>query len=174
MTDHGASAEHVDHYDPMANKIGMWAFLFTEGLLFGVLFITFFVYLGENRHDFMAGSSELNRIIGGINTVVLLTSSLTMALAIAALQRGNRGQSLLLMAATIGFAGVFLVIKYFEWSHKIHLGIYPQSPQMLARPHGGQLFYGLYYTMTGLHGLHVIIGGVLITLAMAWVRRESP
>ena len=170
MSSHDAGA-HVEHYDPQANKIGMWTFLFTEGLLFGVLFITFFVYLGMNRWDFMACSSELNRVIGGINTLVLLTSSLTMALSIGALQRGKQGLSLGFMVATIAFAGVFLVIKYFEWSHKIHIGIYPRSEVLTARTHGAQLFYGLYYVMTGLHGLRVIIGAALIAIAMVFVKK---
>ncbi len=173
MANHSAEMhEHAEHghYDPMANKIGMWTFLFTEALLFGALFIAFFVYLSTNTGDFLDCSSELNRIMGAINTVVLLTSSLTMALAIAALQRGNKRLSLNLMLMTLVFAAVFLIIKYFEWSHKIHLGIYPKSELMVNRAQGDQLFYGLYYTMTGLHGLHVAIGAVLILIAMRKVQ----
>ena len=172
-TGDAAAVEHVEHYDPLANKIGMWAFLFTEALLFGSLFICFFVYLELNRFEFMASSSELNRIMGGLNTVVLLTSSLTMALSIAALERGNKALSIKLMWLTIGFALVFLVIKYFEWTHKFHIGIYPRSPILMARAQGDQLFYGLYYVMTGLHAAHVIIGGVLILVSMRYVAKGT-
>lgn len=162
---------HTEHYDSSGNRIGMWVFLITELILFGILFLAFFVYLHQYRYEFTTCSSELNKLLGGANTVVLLTSSLTMALAIAAVQAGKSGLGIRWMVATLLFAAGFLVVKGFEWGAKFSHGIYPESPQMLLRPQGEQLYYGLYFTMTGLHALHVIIGGVLIVLVMRGVKR---
>lgn len=164
-------AAHEAHYDLMGNKIGMWVFLFTEGLLFGVLFLAFFVYLHEYRFDFLTSSNHLNKLIGGGNTLILLTSSLTMALSIAAMERENRALSIQMMGVTLLFALSFLAVKGFEWGDKFAHGIYPRSPEMLQRSEGEQLFYGLYFTMTGLHAVHVIIGSILILFAMRFVSR---
>ena len=160
---------HAPHYDPIGNKIGMWVFLFTEALLFGILFIAFFVYLNLYKYDFMTGSTELNKLLGALNTLILLTSSLTLALAVGAMQRDNKRLSLKLMGATLLFGLGFLIIKSFEWGAKFSHGIYPKSAAMAARPHGEQLFFGLYFTMTGLHAVHIIIGSVLILFAMRFV-----
>jgi cytochrome c oxidase subunit 3 len=165
------AAEHHEHYDPVAGKIGMWLFLFTEVLLFGALFIVFAMYLRIYRFEFLATSHHLNKIMGATNTVVLLTSSLTMALAIASLARAKKRRAFGLLWATIGFALTFLVIKAFEWGAKFSHGIYPGSEEMLTKPAGEQVFYGLYFTMTGLHALHVIIGAVLILFAMTFMAR---
>ncbi len=154
-----------EHYDPVANRIGMWLFLFTEVLLFGGMFIAYAVYLNLHRWDFQEASGHLDIVSGAVNTAILLTSSLTMAMAIAAMSRGKRGLSLGLLAATIAFAAGFMVIKAFEWGHKFHLDIFPNSATMLDKPRGEQVFYGLYFTMTGLHALHVIIGAVAILFA---------
>jgi len=160
--------EH-DHFDAVANKLGFWLFLFTEVFLFGMLFMVFAVYLAKFTADFRSSSAHLDVLMGGTNTLVLLTSSLTMALAIQAVQRGLKGRSILLMAITIAFAVTFCVIKYFEWTHKIHNGIYLTSPVLAEMNRGEQLFYGLYYTMTGFHALHVIVGSILIIIAMVLV-----
>ena len=160
---------HAGHFDPVAGKIGMWLFLFTEVLLFGILFIAYAVYLSLYRYDFQEVSHHLDKFAGAANTVILLTSSLTMALSIAALERSKRGVSLALMAATLVFAGAFLVIKSFEWGHKFELGIWPQSEVVREMPVGEQVAYGLYFTMTGLHALHVVIGGLVILVAMGFV-----
>jgi cytochrome c oxidase subunit 3 len=166
-------AAHADHHDPAASKIGMWLFLFTEVLLFGAMFIAYAVYLTLHRWDFQVGSAELDRLIGATNTVILLTSSLTMAASIGALERGRRNVSLGLLAVTLVFALAFLTIKSFEWGHKFEHGIYPKSAVMLAKPAGEQVFYGLYFTMTGLHALHVIVGSLAIiaVMALVWARR---
>ena len=169
MTQH----DHTQHYDSEGNRIGMWVFLITELILFGVLFIAFFVYLHMYRYEFATCSSELNRLIGGANTGILLTSSLTMALAIFAVQSNQRGKGIRWMVITLLFATGFLVVKAFEWRAKFSHGIYPESPEMLLRPQGEQLFYGLYFTMTGLHAVHVIIGAVLILFVMRGVRRKK-
>ncbi len=167
---------HAEHYDPVAGKIGMWLFLFTEVLLFGTLFIAYAVYLNEHRWYFQEGSHHLDKLIGATNTLILLTSSLTMALSIAALERGRKMRSLVLSSVTVLFALAFLVIKSFEWGDKFAHDIYPNSATMLAKPFGEQIFYGLYFTMTGLHALHVIIGGLVILLAMGlvWKGKVGP
>ncbi|GFM35422.1 cytochrome c oxidase subunit 3 [Desulfovibrio psychrotolerans] len=146
-------------------KLGMWLFLFTEVLLFGGLFLLYAAYLHKFPQEFHVSGKELNVVLGGINTVVLITSSWFMALSISALQQGHVGQSKKFLLLTLAMAAAFLVIKYFEWSAKIRLGIFPDSQVLLARPPGDVIFFGLYYLMTGLHGLHVIIGGGLLSFA---------
>ncbi len=160
-----------EHFDPVGNRLGMWLFLVTELLLFGTLFIIFAVYFRTFPFEYRHAAQGLDATIGGTNTVVLLTSSLTMVLAIVALQRGDKKRSLRLMGATLALASLFLVFKGFEWSHKFHLGLYPDSAVMLALPRGEIVFYGLYFTMTGLHALHVVIGMVVIVFAMVGVWR---
>jgi len=165
-----AAAAHAEHYDPVASKIGMWLFLFSEVLLFGTLFIVFAVYLTLHHFDFSAGSRQLDKLIGAVNTVILLTSSLTMALSIAAIQRSNRRLSVAMLTLTLLLGLAFLAIKSHEWHHKFQHDLYPQSATMLAKPYGLQVFYGLYYTMTGLHALHVIVGCGAIVSAMVLIR----
>ena len=165
--------QHAEHYDPTAGKIGMWLFLFTEVLLFGSLFLAFAVYLHDYRWDFQEVSRHLDWVAGGVNTVILLTSSLTMALSIAALERSKRGLSLALQVATILFACGFLVVKSFEWGHKFEMGLWPNSEAMRNLPVGEQVAYGLYFAMTGLHAFHVILGILVIMVAIGfvWARR---
>lgn len=158
----GARAAHGGHHDPVAGKIGMWLFLFTEVLLFGTLFIAYAVYLNEYRAAFSSCSRELHLALGATNTVILLTSSLFVALAIAALAQGRTALSVSWLALTLACAAAFLVIKYFEWSEKIHHGIYPGARALEDRPPGDALFYSLYYVMTGLHALHVLVGLAVI------------
>ena len=157
------AAEHV-HKDDIGTRMGVWLFLFTELLLFGGLFFLYSVYRFMHQADFHVAAKELNVFIGTLNTAILLTSSLTMALSITAIQRNNRKLSIFFQSITILFGIIFLVNKYFEWMTKIHHGIYPGSEDLLARGSGQILFFGLYFTMTGLHALHVIIGMVLIAI----------
>ncbi|GFM33822.1 cytochrome c oxidase subunit 3 family protein [Desulfovibrio subterraneus] len=152
-------------------KLGMWLFLFTEVLLFGGLFLLYAAYLHKFPAEFHLAGKELNVVLGGTNTVVLISSSWFMALAISALQQGRVDHCKKLMLLTLAMAMTFLVIKYFEWSAKIHHGIFPDSPELLARPAGEVVYFGLYYLMTGLHGLHVILGGGLITFAYVLIVR---
>jgi len=158
---------HNAHHDYAGSKLGMWLFLFTEVLLFGGLFLVYSVYRSMHPQEFHVAAAGLSTVLGTVNTVILLTSSLTMALSISALRRGNDRQSVLLQAATIVLGLVFLVNKYFEWSGHIHEGLYPNSPDLLSRSHGEILFYGLYYVMTGLHGIHVVAGLVFIGIILA-------
>jgi cytochrome c oxidase subunit 3 len=146
-----------EHRDFFGDKFGMWLFLFTEILLFGGLFLLYAVYLHRYPAEFHQGGQELSRVFGTVNTLVLITSSFTVALAVSALQQGRRALCQWLLAATIALAAAFMVNKYFEWSAKIAHGIYPGSPE-LARDGGTNIFFGLYYVMTGAHGLHVVVG----------------
>ncbi len=149
---------HTEHRDYTGAKLGMWLFLFTEVLLFGGMFLVYAEYRQVNTADFHEAGREMNVVIGAANTVILLTSSLTMALAISAIKKGLKNRSLALQAITILLGIAFLVNKYFEWSDHIRHGFYPDSPELLAKSHGEILFFGLYYVMTGIHALHVIIG----------------
>lgn len=158
----GAVVVHKHPSDFVGAKIGMWLFLFTEVLLFGGLFLLYGVYRARYTVDFHLAASELDTFIGTINTLLLLTSSLTAVLSIEALQRGRRKLSIWMIVITIIFGIGFMVNKYFEWSAKFHHGIYPGSEELLTHSQGEIIFYLLYYAMTGLHGLHVIIGmGIL-------------
>lgn len=166
------SSQHI-HRDDVGARMGMWLFLFTELLLFGGLFLVYTVYRHLYFEDFKIAAMELNTIIGTVNTIILLTSSLTMALSIAVLQKGKRKLSIIFLCLTNLLAIVFLVNKYYEWSAKIHHGIFPGSEHLLNLPKGQILFYGLYYIMTGLHALHIIIGLVFISIVLAFVIRGS-
>jgi len=151
-------------------KLGMWLFILSELLLFGGMFILYSAYRYKNPVDFHHASRELDVLLGTFNTIILLTSSLSMAASISALQRGQRRLSMVLLVVTMALGLLFLVDKGFEWGTKIEHGIYPNSPTLLARAKGEILFYGLYYVMTGLHGLHVLVGicilcGMLIFIA---------
>jgi cytochrome c oxidase subunit 3 len=161
------------HVDAKGSKIGMWLFLFTELLLFGGMFLLYAVYRAKNATDFHFASLNLDVSVGAVNTVILLTSSLTMVLSIGMLERRNRKASLALLLATIAMGLVFLVNKYFEWSHKIHLHIYPNSQELLGRTPGENLFYALYYFMTGLHGLHVIAGMIVLAVMATLIWPET-
>ena len=155
------AAAHV-HRDDVGARMGMWLFLFTELLLFGGMFFLYSVYRFINQEQFNIAAKELNTLVGTFNTIILLTSSLTMALAIGAIQRNNKSLSVFFQTLTILLAFGFLINKYFEWSIKFHHGIFPGSEILLNKPKGEILFFGLYYVMTGLHGLHVVIGIFLI------------
>jgi cytochrome c oxidase subunit III len=152
------------HRDDIGARMGMWLFLFTELLLFGGLFFIYSVYRFVNQEQFHIAAKELNTLVGTFNTIILLTSSLTMALSIGAIQRNNKSLSVFFQVLTILLAFGFLINKYFEWSVKFHHGLFPGSEILINKPKGEILFFGLYYVMTGLHGLHVIIGIVLISV----------
>ena len=161
------------HSDYTGSKMGMWFFLFTEMILFGGLFLLYSVYRTQNPDSFHAAARELDLILGTANTFILITSSLTMALSLSALQNGNRRASLFFLGMTVLLGGIFLVNKYVEWGTKIHHGIYPNAPSLLSRGHGEILFFGLYYVMTGLHGLHVLAGIVLLSFMFVPVVRGT-
>ncbi|MCC6484375.1 MAG: cytochrome c oxidase subunit 3 [Armatimonadetes bacterium] len=166
--------EGQHHFDYGASKMGMWLFLFTEFLLFGGLFISYAVYRFLSPGDFHNAAQNLNLSLGVVNTVVLLTSSLTIAMAVTALQKGSVRLSVGLICATIALAIVFLVIKYFEWSAKFQHGLYPGGAELGALTKGQQQYFNLYFVMTGLHGLHLVFGTVLLAIVGFIVARRSP
>lgn len=156
-----------EHYDPEASKIGMWLFIFTELLLFGVLFVIYAVYRYMNHSAFGMAAEELDVFVGAINTIILLISSMTIAMSTTALQKRNRNFTLLLLGITLVLGLVFLVNKYFEWGGKFGHGIFPGSQYLIDNFSQGEiLFFGLYFIMTGLHALHIIIGLILIVTVM--------
>ncbi len=158
--------------DDEASKLGMWLFLFTELLLFGGLFLVYSIYRYLNADAFLHASYNLNVIMGTVNTVVLLTSSWTVAMSVTAMQKGNINLSVKLIYATIFFALVFLVIKFFEWSAKIEHGLFPGMEHLNQLEPGSKLFFFLYYFMTGLHGLHVIVGGIILGFVLFAIRKK--
>lgn len=160
------------HRDEVGAKLGMWLFLFTELLLFGGMFLAYSVYRAKFPEPFHNAALELDRLVGTLNTLILLTSSLTVALSIAALQGGKRRLSLFFLAATIALGLLFLVNKYFEWGEKISHGIYPDSPTLAAFDKGEILYFGLYFTMTGLHALHVLVGLAVLGVMFYFIARR--
>jgi cytochrome c oxidase subunit 3 len=112
-------------------------------------------------------------VIGVVNTIILLTSSLTIAVSLSAIQKGDRKIAVLGLVTTIVFGITFLINKYIEWSGEIHHGLYPNSPVLAQHPQGDQIFFGLYYSMTGLHGLHVLAGLILLSVMLALVLKNK-
>jgi cytochrome c oxidase subunit 3 len=160
-TDHGSP---MIHRDDEGSRMGMWLFLFTEIILFGGLFAVYAVYRHMYPADFHTASSHLNLTLGAANTVVLLTSSLTVALSISAIQMGRPKQSLIFLGLTVLFAATFMVNKYFEWGAKIDHGLFPGTEHFYSLNKGESMFYYLYYFMTALHGLHIIVGTILLII----------
>jgi cytochrome c oxidase subunit 3 len=161
MSDIHSNNEQLDRE---AGKMGMWIFLFTEMFLFGGLFLVYAVFRTKYSADFHSAAAELNTFIGTLNTVFLLTSSMTVAMSITAIQKNNRNLALLLVFLTLILAALFMLNKYFEWSHKFEFRIFPGSPVLKTMGRGELLFFGLYYMMTGLHALHVFIGMILLSI----------
>ena len=133
-------------------KLGVWTFLATEVLLFGALFTAYTVFRMKYPELFRVEHAKLDRVLGAVNTVVLITSSFTVVLGVDAIKRGKARLFEACFGATILLAGVFLCVKYAEYSAKFHHGIYPRT----------NLFFSIYFMLTGLHGIHVLLGmGVL-------------
>ncbi len=159
--------------DDVSSKMGMWLFLFTELLLFGGLFLVYMIYRFVYHEAFLHASYDLNVWFGGVNTVVLLTSSMTVAMSITAMQKGNIKLSKSLLWLTIVAAGIFLVIKSVEWSAKFEHGLFPGMAHYSELPNGERLFFFLYFFMTGLHALHVIIGGIFLLLVIRGIQKQQ-
>ncbi len=168
MSSGGPQGTQAAHRDYIGAKIGMWLFLITEVLLFGGMFLLYSVYRSRFAADFHEAAAELDVVLGAANTIILLTSSLTIAMSITALQRGRARLSAALQGATVIMGLVFLINKYFEWSAKFDHGLYIGSEHLDELGHGQTLFYSLYYVMTGLHGVHVLVGMVVITVVLAF------
>ncbi len=160
-------------------KLGMWLFLAQEVLFFGGLFVAYGVNRSWYPEAFSAGSQLLDRSFGTANTVALLTSSLTVALAVRSIQLGRRRLTTVMLALTILLACVFMVNKYFEYAHKFHVGYLPGAhfaptelpAGMTSVPYETSTFFSVYFMATGVHGLHVLVGiGVLTWLLVKNVR----
>ena len=171
MSEHNIHTE--EHRDDEASKLGMWLFIFTELLLFGGLFLVYSIFRAQYPANFHESSLELSVTIGVINTVVLLFSSMTIAMSITAIQKKNKKLTLALIGVTILMAFIFLVNKYFEWGHKFEHGLYPGSELMQLLERGHHLYFSLYFFMTGLHALHIVIGMVLLVIAYVKVNKGS-
>jgi cytochrome c oxidase subunit 3 len=167
------TAHHDEHRDDTASKLGMWLFIFTELLLFGGLFVVYSVYRYLHPTAFHLAAQELDVTVGTINTVILLVSSMTIAMSTTAIQKKDKRTTLILIGITLLLALGFLVNKYFEWSGKIGHGLYPGSPMLEELGRGDILFFGLYFFMTGLHALHIIVGMVLLGFVYARVQKNK-
>lgn len=159
------SAPPADHGDPRvafeSAKLGVWTFLATEVLLFGALFTAYIVFRMKYPMMFHVEHAKLDRVLGAVNTVVLITSSLMVVLGVDAIKRGKARLFEAFFGATILLAAVFLCVKYVEYTAKFHHGLYPRT----------NLFFSLYFTMTGLHGIHVLLGMGLLSYVVFLSRR---
>lgn len=155
-----------------ASTLGMWLFLAQEVLFFGGLFTTYAVYAFVYADAFEAASNHLDLTLGAFNTVVLIASSLTMVMAVHAAQVSGRRAQVAWLLATMALGLVFLGVKAYEYTHKFHEGLVPGRFFTYSGPDAPQheLFLSLYFAMTGLHALHMIVGiGILAVLAvLAW------
>jgi len=158
---------HGLHLDPETkysiSKLGMWLFLGTEILLFGGLFAAYAIFRAKYPEMFQADHEQLNRVMGAINTCVLIFSSLTMAVAVTAIQKGKQKMTAIFIGITIVCGLIFGVVKYFEYGAKFEHHIYPDT----------SIFFSLYFLMTGLHMLHVFIGLVILTVVMVLTMRGT-
>ncbi len=161
------------HRDDLADKFGMWLFIFTELLLFGMLFVVYAVYRSMHPEAFRIAGEELDVAMGTINTVILLISSATVAMSITAIQKGDKKRCLQLLSITLLIAVIFMVNKYFEWGAKFEYGFYPGSDVLAELGHGTILFFGLYFFMTGIHALHILIGIGLFIYVMLQVKNNK-
>ena len=161
-----------------AATLGMWVFLVTEIMFFGGLFMAYLLYRVWYPEAWSEGSEELDIVLGGLNTVVLISSSLTMAMAVRSAQTGRQRATVRWLLITMVFGLTFLVVKFFEYKHKYELNHIPGANFSFDSPHEAQveIFLSLYFAMTGLHALHMIIGIVLLSI-IAWMaakHRFSP
>ncbi|MBF0234041.1 MAG: cytochrome c oxidase subunit 3 family protein [Desulfamplus sp.] len=169
------SADHTENKidDSVGSRTGMWLFLYTEIMLFGGLFVLYAAYYRMYTADFTGAGKELDMVMGAVNTVILLVSSFAVAASITAIQKKSKKIALALLGFAVFLGFIFLVNKYFEWGHKIDLGIFPNSPAMEGSAHGRVMFFGLYYIITGLHGIHIIIGMTLLAATMIFIMQNK-
>ena len=160
------------------SKIGMWLFLATEVLLFGGLFVGFGLMQSRYPREFVEAHHHLQRGFGAFNTIVLLFSSWTMVMGVLAAQQSQKKKLVIFLVLTIICACMFLGVKYFEYSHKYHDGLLPAKfyhPHhgVLPEGNGYAIFFSFYFMMTGLHGIHILVGiGFLAWILMRARRGE--
>jgi cytochrome c oxidase subunit 3 len=158
----GHTGEHPDPAVAFESaKLGVWTFLATEVLLFGALFTAYTVFRMKYPDLFRAEHAKLDRVLGAVNTVVLITSSFTVVLGVDAIRRGKARLLEAYFGATVLLAGVFLCVKYAEYTAKFHHGIYPRT----------NLFFSIYFMLTGLHGIHVLLGMGVLSYVVVLSRR---
>jgi len=155
----------------------MWVFLLQEVLFFSPLFVGYLVFRALYFKDFHIAAEELDWFMGAVNTLVLITSSLTAARAISNAQKGNRDGVIENIIFTIVCGCGFLIIKYLEYAHKFHVGTLPgkwfHNPELLAQAPHAPLFFTFYFLMTGLHGLHVLVGICVFIWLLIRARRNE-
>jgi len=177
---HPALQHHFQTLDQQheAATLGMWVFLVTEVMFFGGLLMAYLLYRVWYREAWAEGSLDLDIRLGGFNTVVLIASSLTMALAVRSAQIGAQRATVRWLLATMALGTTFLVVKYFEYAEKFELRHVPGANFVYEGPHARQveIFFSLYFGLTGLHALHMVVGvGILSVITwMAHRRRFSP
>lgn len=163
----------VAHRDDAGARLGMWLFILTEFFLFFGALVVYVFLRYRYSGAFSSASGTLDLDLGTLNTLILITSSLTMALSISYLKRSAKKAVVYFLVLTFALGGTFLFNKYFEWGAKISAGIYPGSSSISGHGVGEGLFYGLYFFMTGLHGLHVAIGMIVIAVMAVKVAKGS-
>lgn len=176
---HGAHSALAHHFDNMeqqreAGSIGMWVFLVQEIMFFGGLFLAYSIFRAKFPEAFAAASNHLDIRLGAVNTVVLICSSLTMALAVYYAQVGKRRPQVWFLTVTLLFGATFLVIKGFEYAEKFRDNLFPGASfhwEGHGDPNQVQMFFWIYFAMTGLHALHMIIGIIIIAYLIFQARR---
>jgi cytochrome c oxidase subunit 3 len=177
---HPALQHHFQTLDQQreAATLGMWVFLVTEVMFFGGLLMAYLLYRVWYPEAWAEGSLDLDIRLGGFNTVVLIASSLTMALGVRSAQTGAQRATVRWLLATIALGLTFLGVKVIEYAEKFELHHVPGSNFVYEGPHAGpvEIFFSLYFGLTGLHALHMVVGvGLLSVIAwMAARRRFSP
>jgi cytochrome c oxidase subunit 3 len=159
-----------------ASTLGMWIFLITEIMFFGGMFLAYTVYRRAFPTVFAVASTSLNVYIGAANTVVLLCSSFTMVLAVRAAQLGQKKAIVTFLILTLLLGGVFLGVKAYEWNEKFQEHHVPGATFHLEgvttdQQGHAQLFFSLYFAMTGLHALHMVIGAGILTFLILQARK---
>jgi len=159
-----------------AAKMGMWVFIVNEILFFGGLFCAYIVFRAWYPDLFTQAATELNTVWGAVNTLVLIGSSLTVAMAIRSAQKNQIKGLQINLLITIALACVFLLIKYFEYSHKLHIGIWPGAElytyEVIDHPLA-HVFFSIYYVITGIHAIHIIVGiGLMIWIYIRAKKNE--
>ncbi len=159
-----------------ASTLGMWIFLVTEIMFFGGMFLAYTIYRSTYPEIFAVCSSSLNVYIGAANTVVLLCSSFTMVMAVRSAQLGRQGAIIFNLILTLALGFVFLGVKGYEWHEKFvehHIPGPGFHFEGIAQQGPAQLFFSLYFAMTGLHALHMVIGAGLLTWLVIKARQGT-
>ncbi len=160
-----------------ASTLGMWIFLITEIMFFGGMFAVYTIYRSWYPDVYAIASSSLNEIIGALNTGVLLLSSFTMVMAVRAAQLGQQRAIVMFLILTLLFGGIFLGVKAYEWNEKFEEHHIPGQAAfhldgVLPADQGhAQLFFSIYFAMTGLHALHMVIGVALLLTLIVHARK---